>query len=1114
MDAKPTAESDAPEADPLTEALGAFIDAPTWLASYRRLREHPELLSEAADAALAEWQAAAVDAGDEESAVLFTEHRDLLRRARVVGARAVMAEKLETTPEELDAALLIPEVPFAFEDAMHRADEAETRYVDTGDLSALDEAVAAWLQILDNPAFAEASDSFQLGALNDAAGVFLRGYHAVGDLAYLDRALAFWRDVVHRAPADSPDRAVFLNNLGAGLSARSIHTGLSEDVAIAVDAYRASLAVTPIDSPERARRLSNLGTGLRELAVRAGSGSDLAKAVAVLKEAVSCAPAIPSIQAMCFNNLGNGLSDRYALTNMPEDLNAAIEAYESAIMHLPAHAPERPISLNNLANGLSDRYARKGEPEDLDAAITLYAEAADLTLPHSPFWPMYRNNLGAALSDRYERTRQLEDLDSAIDAYVAAAGRTPPDSPDWAIYRNNIGVGLGARYSHTGQVDDLIQAIAAWQDAVDHAQDAPNWPIYINNLGNGLRERYERTKQSEDLEAAITAYKAGVAGTSVNSPRHAGCLSNLGNGLRDRYAWTQRPKDLDEAIDAYHAAVNLTPADSPDSAMYLNNLGLGLRDRYHLTHHPADLDATVAAYQQAIATLERALLNSPVTFMLGQQARWLGLYAQSVDVLVDAARPVEALLTAELGKSRLLVGLMGRGDLPPPPGVPADLIAREQALAGQLQALDTAELARRDAVRSGTIGHSIADRAASANELRAIWAELEGYNQMVREYVAIRRGDQLNQDGLARLAAISGPGVALLSLVDTGEQTVVFLWRLGETEPTIHTTTFSDPVKGIIHNQPLRYEFLDNYEEEVMERAELRRLGRPLTHHWRTLGRVLFGSLLPHLAGIRHLIIAPHSAYHLLPLHALWLNEARDTLLDYCAVTYVPALSVVERVLRREKVYGSRAVVAGFTPAEPTTEDGRRERELFLGEAIAVAQQLDVVPLLGSDANVVALQQATIEPLRHLHLSCHGYFDTQDALESGVLLADSIYTARQFLTDRLRANLVTLSACETGLSRSLGGDEMAGLSMALLSAGASSLLLGLWSVNAETTALMMVDFYKRLRGLDCVPDKAEALRQTMLALRDGRLIPPQPERDFDPSDPYYWAPFVLVGDWR
>jgi CHAT domain-containing protein len=73
--------------------------------------------------------------------------------------------------------------------------------------------------------------------------------------------------------------------------------------------------------------------------------------------------------------------------------------------------------------------------------------------------------------------------------------------------------------------------------------------------------------------------------------------------------------------------------------------------------------------------------------------------------------------------------------------------------------------------------------------------------------------------------------------------------------------------------------------------------------------------------------------------------------------------------------------------------------------------------------------------------------------------------------------------------------------------------MGLWSVNAATTAAFMVDFYRRLwdgDGSQC-SDKATALREAALALRRGELIPPQD--GFDPSDPYYWAPFILVGDW-
>jgi CHAT domain-containing protein len=176
---------------------------------------------------------------------------------------------------------------------------------------------------------------------------------------------------------------------------------------------------------------------------------------------------------------------------------------------------------------------------------------------------------------------------------------------------------------------------------------------------------------------------------------------------------------------------------------------------------------------------------------------------------------------------------------------------------------------------------------------------------------------------------------------------------------------------------------------------------------------------------------------------------------------------------------------------------------------------MGVSPVLNADANAERLRQILNQnTLRLLHLSCHGRFDMQDPLRSGVLLSDGVLTAREWMQLRFRADLVTLSACQMGMARSLGGDEMAGMSQALLYAGASSLVMGLWSVNAYTTAVFMVDFYQRLWDDDgnrrC--DKATALREAALALRRGELIPPQD--GFDPSDPYYWAPFVLIGDWR
>jgi CHAT domain-containing protein len=103
--------------------------------------------------------------------------------------------------------------------------------------------------------------------------------------------------------------------------------------------------------------------------------------------------------------------------------------------------------------------------------------------------------------------------------------------------------------------------------------------------------------------------------------------------------------------------------------------------------------------------------------------------------------------------------------------------------------------------------------------------------------------------------------------------------------------------------------------------------------------------------------------------------------------------------------------------------------------------------------------------------------------------------------DLRNANLVTLSACDTALSKIQGGDDLVGLSRGFIYAGTPSLLATLWKVDDRSTAVLMERFYTNwIKGMS----KAEALREAQLSLK----AMPQYKH------PFYWAPFVLIGDWK
>ena len=104
----------------------------------------------------------------------------------------------------------------------------------------------------------------------------------------------------------------------------------------------------------------------------------------------------------------------------------------------------------------------------------------------------------------------------------------------------------------------------------------------------------------------------------------------------------------------------------------------------------------------------------------------------------------------------------------------------------------------------------------------------------------------------------------------------------------------------------------------------------------------------------------------------------------------------------------------------------------------------------------------------------------------------------------LRAELVTLAACESAANVIATGDEPLGLIPAFLYAGANSVLATLWKVSQTSAAQTMQIFYDTLTDSKKIVDKAQALRRAMLTVRD---MP-----GFD--SPYHWAPFVLHGDWQ
>ena len=142
---------------------------------------------------------------------------------------------------------------------------------------------------------------------------------------------------------------------------------------------------------------------------------------------------------------------------------------------------------------------------------------------------------------------------------------------------------------------------------------------------------------------------------------------------------------------------------------------------------------------------------------------------------------------------------------------------------------------------------------------------------------------------------------------------------------------------------------------------------------------------------------------------------------------------------------------------------------------------------------------------RVLHLSTHSFLDDRQPFYSRLAFAGdsrdndgNLYTYEIFNLN-IKAELVVLSACETGCGKLSRGEGIVGLSRAFMFAGASSLVVSLWPVGDRGTSRLMSEFYRHLWQGD---DKMTALRKAKMSLIDSSEF----------SDPFYWAPFILIGD--
>jgi CHAT domain-containing protein len=311
------------------------------------------------------------------------------------------------------------------------------------------------------------------------------------------------------------------------------------------------------------------------------------------------------------------------------------------------------------------------------------------------------------------------------------------------------------------------------------------------------------------------------------------------------------------------------------------------------------------------------------------------------------------------------------------------------------------------------------------------------------------------------------------------------------------------------------------------------------------------------MIGNRRLVVVADGALNFVPFEALVTTDRGGdySSLDYVIktnrVSYAPSASVTAAVRDQKRTAGRNILLVAdpvFSASDPRSQSSsaanRSEVTRGLGLDSAVTDVNGPAPqssgpltlprLAGTrieaeqigrlakasgaqgdlwldlTANEGELKTRDIQSYRALHVATHGVLDATRPQFSGLVLSlvgnknddDGFLRTGEVFNLKLGAPLVMLSACETGLGKVKRGEGVVGLSQAFMYAGATTVGVTLWSVADKPTAELMTDFYQRLLGPN--PSPSDAIREAQLAMISGKKY----------SAPYYWAPFVLVGEWK
>ncbi|MEQ9238510.1 CHAT domain-containing tetratricopeptide repeat protein [Coleofasciculus sp. E2-BRE-01] len=799
------------------------------------------------------------------------------------------------------------------------------------------------------------------------------------------------------------------------------------------------------------------------------------------------------------------------------NLEISIACYEGLLNIFTSHTSQGAYTQNSLGIAYLERI-RGQEAENVEKAIVAFNAALE-AYPRETFpekWAMITMNLGKAYSDRIRGERK-ENQQRSISYYNTAVVVLTREkfSQYWAITQMNLGC-IYRSHIRGEKAENVERAISYYNTAVvvlTREKFPQYWAITQMNLGSAYRKRI-RGEKAENVERAISYYNTAVVVlTREKFPQYWAMLQrNLGSAYRKRIRG-EKVKNLEIAIAYYEAALKVfTHQSFPQKhAETLFSLAIG----YYNTQRWSEAYDALA---QSIETVDylRGEICSRDEVKRKFNQEWNDHYLMMVQVCIKLQCYHKALEYADRSKARNLIESIASRDLYPQ-GIPEPTRQRLQQL--------------RQAIyqENQRLAQDPNPDYTHITQLREEFQQKSPYKPLEFEQIQ----SLLDQD------------TAILEWYILDNQFLTFI--LTPQTLDFWQSTSEDFINLIEWGNAY---LNDYYTDKPQWQAKL---PQRLT----TLSDILHLShllttLFKQFPTCKKLILIPHLSLHLLPLHALPVicRDEGASLGDEGAslaplqewfpkgVNYVPNCQLLQQAQNRNSPEFKRL----FAIQNPTEDLIFADLEVETIRNIFPKDKRTTLSRKNATKTALFTPGKNLTQANNLYFSCHGAFNLNSPLDSGLQLADDVLTLAEIITslNLSQCSLVTLAACETGQVAIDTTDEYISLSSGFILAGSPSVIVTQWSVNQISTALLLIKTYEILHQH---PGKlAIALKTAQMWLRDTTVRGFQQWAQHSPifsdswrpqlqaffqnmgenkkqgwdshpyQSPYHWAAFCVVGE--